>query len=72
MITRNRKSKSEKINTARRLLSGECVRDVKVFMAIERNGVMTCDDPDWPDNVQPDDVVFEIVIHKTTTDDQES
>lgn len=57
-------ARKTKIETAKKLLSGEVEHEPKVYRVIERNGIKTCSDPDYPDKVRPQDIVFHIeVIH---------
>jgi hypothetical protein len=55
-------TRKEKIAKARRLLTGELTREPKGFIVIIREGEQSCSDPDWPDNVLPDDVVIGINV----------
>lgn len=55
-------TKKQKIETVKKLLSGEVEHEPKLYRVIERNGIKTCSDPDYPDKVRPQDIVFHIEV----------
>lgn len=61
-------TRKDKIKEALKLLTGENIREYKAFVVIDRDGVLSCDDPGWPDEVLPQDIVFHFVVKKTSTD----
>ena len=61
-------TRREKITKAKQLLTVEQVREQRVFIVKLEDGIKTCSDPGWPDEVMPHDKVFTIEILKSPTD----
>jgi hypothetical protein len=40
-------------------------REPRVYTVIERDGVQTCSNSGWPEDVQDDDTVFIVTFHDT-------
>ena len=57
-------TRREKITKAKQLLVGTDERDYRAFVVIDRDGVLSCADPGYPDEVLPQDIVFHIVVKK--------
>jgi len=55
-------TRKEKISKAKQLLTGEQVRDPKAFIVIIEEGVERCNDPGYPAEVMPQDIVFHITV----------
>ncbi len=55
-------TRKEKITKAKQLLTGEQIREQRVFRVIDRDGVQTCSDPGYPNEVLPHDIVFHITV----------
>lgn len=55
-------TRKNKITQAKKLLAGIDERDCKAFVVIDRNGVLTCADPGYPDEVLPQDTVIHIRV----------
>ena len=55
-------TRKEKIAKAKQLLTGEQVRDPKAFIVIIEEGVERCNDPGYPAEVMPQDIVFHITV----------
>lgn len=55
-------TRKDKITQAKKLLAGIDEREYKAFVVIDRDGVLSCADPGYPDEVLPQDIVFHIVV----------
>lgn len=55
-------TRKDKIIQAKKLLAGTGERDYKVFHIIEQNGVISCADAGYPDEVLPQDIVIHIIV----------
>lgn len=55
-------TRKTKIETAKKLLSGEVEHEPRVYRVIERNGIKTCSDPGYPDEVRTNDIVINVHV----------
>lgn len=65
------KNKKAKIEQIRKLVAGEDPQGYKGFVIIEEDGKIRCDDPDYPDKVRPQDIVFHVIVVKTANEGHE-
>lgn len=55
-------TRKQKIDTATKLLKGEGEPELKVYTIIVRNGIESCTDPDWPDNLSTNRICVRIKV----------
>lgn len=59
-------TRKQKIETATRLLKGEGEPEFKVYVIIVRNGIESCSEPDWPDNLSTNRLCVRIKVKEST------